>query len=87
MRKTAARPDAASYRAEIAKRLWNIAAVAAAYRDWRTADDAAALALRLAGAGAAGRSPLFRALAAVAPRLALRGREAWLRGLRPAAAR
>jgi glycosyltransferase involved in cell wall biosynthesis len=83
MRKTAERPDAARYRADIARRLWNIAAVAASYRDWPSADAAAALAVKLAGASAAGRSRLFRALAAASPRVALRAREAMLRGLRP----
>ena len=83
MRKTAERPDAAPYRADIACRLWNIAAVAASHRDWRSADAAAALAVKLAGASAAGRSRLFRTLAAASPRVALRAREAWLRGLRP----
>ena len=69
----------------IADRLWKIAGVAGSYRDWQTSDAAATLARRLAGArppvGAG--SPAFRAAAAVAPRVALRVREAAVRYLRP----
>ena len=49
MRKTAAREGADRYAAEIARKLWVAAGGLAAELDWRTADQAAALAMQLAG--------------------------------------
>ena len=73
------------HRPFIADRLWRIAGVAGSYSDWETSDSAAALARLLAGARppkSAG-SAAFRSVAAVAPRAALRLREAAIRYLRP----
>ncbi len=84
MRKAAAEsPD--RVHGDIARRLWAIAGVAGSFLDWKTSDAALALARRLAGARppeSAG-STAFRALAAVAPRAALRLREHAVRALRP----
>jgi glycosyltransferase involved in cell wall biosynthesis len=83
MRKTSMRPNAEVYRKEIAKKLWGIAGVAASLLDWKTADAAASLAMRLGGPGRASATSTFRALCHISPRLALRVREASIRMFRP----
>ena len=83
MRKSAERVGATHGRA-IAERLWRIAGCAAADLDWSTADAAAELAVKLAGRGHVPASgPLFRTLARLSPRLALRTRERLIRLLKP----
>jgi len=83
MRKTALRDGAERYAREIAQRLWNIVGCLTAELDWRTADEAAALAMRLAGPSSAPSGSLFKAMCALSPRFALRLREWLIRGLRP----
>src|SRR5262249_11999903 len=70
MRRAAAHPTGTRCGDEIAARLWGIAGVAAAYLDWRTADEAAALARTLSDARPSGR--LFAALCALSAPAALR---------------
>jgi glycosyltransferase involved in cell wall biosynthesis len=84
MRMAAARPGGADYAREIASRLWRTAGLLAAHLDWATADEAAALAARLAPPTPQDGSAMFRALSAVSPKLALRFRETLIRRLRPA---
>ncbi|MFN3314525.1 MAG: glycosyltransferase family 2 protein [Hyphomonas sp.] len=84
MRKAAAESPARYY-ADIARRLWGLAGTAGAHGDWETANAAVRLARRLAGPrvpSSAG-SPVFRAVARVAPERALRLRERAIRTLRP----
>jgi len=83
MRKLASRRDAAPYAREIAASLWGAAAGLASHLDWSTADEAALLAMQLAGPASAPSRELFRALCRVSPRLALRVREGLIRMLKP----
>jgi glycosyltransferase involved in cell wall biosynthesis len=64
----------------IARRLWEVAGVAASLGDWKTADSSACLASRL---GPPPKRGLFRALCWLSPRLALRAREHAIRSVRP----
>jgi glycosyltransferase involved in cell wall biosynthesis len=82
LRKTATRPGAAAYGAEIASKLWKAAGVLSAYLDWERADAAVALARTLAPDLFEG-SAVFRAMARISPPLALRAREASVRALQP----
>lgn len=72
------------YGPEIAGKLWQAASGAALFLDWPLADKAAAKALELAEADAAGLSPLFAFLVRMDPRFALRIRELLVRGFKPA---
>lgn len=84
MRKAAAAvPE--PYRPIIARRLWGVAGLSAAYGDWENADRASALAIALAPGSEIPGSAWFRRLAASRPRLALRLRERLIRLFRPAA--
>lgn len=83
MRKTAAREGAKRYAADIANRLWLIAAVLAAELDWKTADDAATLAVKLAGTSAMPPGHLFASLCRLSPPVAMRVREGLIRLLKP----
>jgi hypothetical protein len=84
LRNAAAHPSASGREAVIAERLWEVAGVSAAYLDWRTADEAAMLALQLAGTKPHGVSRMFSALCRISPKLALRFREMGMRFARPA---
>ena len=64
-------------------RLWKIAGSSAAYLDWPAADRAAALARQTAAPLPPETGALFRTLAPLSPRLALRVRERLIRLLRP----
>lgn len=83
MRKTAERNGVEKYSDEIAHRLWVAVGGLAAELDWKTADKAAALAMRLGGPRAAPSGSLFKALCQCSPRAALRSREWLIRTLRP----
>ncbi len=83
MRKTAAREDADRYAAEIAGRLWVAVGGLAAELDWRTADEAARLAMQLAGPSVAPSGQVFKVLCHLSPYLALRIREGVIRALKP----
>ena len=83
MRKTAARETADRYAAEIARKLWIAVGGLAAELDWRTADQAAALAMQLAGPSVAPSGQIFKALCHLSPHLALRIREGLIRALQP----
>jgi glycosyltransferase involved in cell wall biosynthesis len=83
MRKTAAVEGADRYAAEIARKLWVAVGGLAAELDWRTADQAATLAMQLAGPSAAPSGQLFKALCHFSPHLALRIREGLIRALKP----
>jgi glycosyltransferase involved in cell wall biosynthesis len=74
-----------AYHGIIARRLWGVAGLSAAYNDWVNADRSSALALRLAPRSTIPGSAWFRWLAARMPRLALRTRERLIRLIRPAA--
>lgn len=83
--KKAAEQAAPRHRPAISEALWKAAGVSGSHLDWTTADAALALARRLAGPRppeVAGSAP-FRALAALAPRVALRLRERSIRMMRP----
>src|SRR5262249_23935058 len=71
------------YKEAIADRLWHVVAGAASQPDWLSADQAAALAIRLAGTAAAPTGGLFRGLCLLSPRFALRAREGLIRALKP----
>lgn len=73
------------YHGVVAARLWSTAGLSAAYLDWANADRAAALARQISSPVPPIGALWFRALAACAPRLALRLRERLIRRLRPAA--
>jgi glycosyltransferase involved in cell wall biosynthesis len=83
MRKTAARKGADRYSSEIAERLWNVVGGLTAELDWRTADEAAVLATKLAGVSGPTGSFSFGALCALSPHLAIRTREFLIRALKP----
>jgi glycosyltransferase involved in cell wall biosynthesis len=83
MRKTAEREGAGRYAAEISTRLWVAVGGLAAELDWRTADQAATLAMQLAGPSAAPSGQVFKAICHFSPRLALRIREGLIRALKP----
>jgi glycosyltransferase involved in cell wall biosynthesis len=83
MRKTAAREGADRYAAEVARKLWIAAGGLAAELDWRTADQAADLAMQLAGPSAAPSGPVFKSICHFSPHLALRIREGLIRVLKP----
>lgn len=83
MRKTAALEDAGPYAADIAAKLWAVAAGLASEMDWNTADAAAGLAMKLSGPQSASTNPVFQALCQLSPRFALRMREWTIRALKP----
>jgi glycosyltransferase involved in cell wall biosynthesis len=83
MRKTAQRDNESRYSKEIAMRLWDIVGGLCSELDWRTADEAAVLAMQLAGPKVAQTGITFKILCWLSPRLALRGREWLIRGLKP----
>lgn len=70
------------YSVDIAERLWELAAGAATYLDWQTADRCAHRARDLGGLPRGG-SWLFRSLCRVGPVFALRVREGLIRLLKP----
>lgn len=71
------------YSPEIAKRLWEIASVSAAYLDWVNADKCINLAISINGRKTEELSFLFRTLCQVNPYLAIRVREKFIRLLKP----
>jgi glycosyltransferase involved in cell wall biosynthesis len=83
MRKALAGSEGELHKLAIAKELWLVVAGAAAQMDWRTADEAAELAMQLAGPSVAPSGPLFKNLCQLSPFLALRAREWLIRGLKP----
>jgi hypothetical protein len=84
MRKAASTVPPA-YHETIARRLWGTAGFSAAYNDWKNADRAAALALKLSRTPPASGSAWFRWLAVRNPAAALRLRERLIRVFRPSA--
>ena len=83
MLKTSMRIGAEQYGIEIADRLWDIAAGLAAQLDWKTADNAARLATRMAGLSNLPPGRVFRNLCRISPRVALRVRERLIRLFKP----
>jgi glycosyltransferase involved in cell wall biosynthesis len=73
----------AQHKEAIAEQLWRVVAGAASQLDWRTADEAAALAMQLAGTSAASTGQVFKGLCLLSPRFALRAREGLIRSLKP----
>jgi glycosyltransferase involved in cell wall biosynthesis len=84
LQKTSAVNGAERYNKELARKLWNVAGNLAAHLDWRTADEAAALATRLAGRSSPLGSRIFVALCSSSPRMAIRIREGLIRAFKPA---
>jgi GT2 family glycosyltransferase len=84
MRKALAGPQGERNKEAIAENLWGVAAGAASQLDWATADDAARLAVRLAGLSKLPPGRLFRSLCRISPRGALRVREWMIRLCKPA---
>ena len=80
--KAKAGDEQGKYSAEIAGRLWEVAAAAASYFDWETADKSARVAYELAGLPRS-QSPTFRALCRLGPPFALRLREGLIRLVKP----
>ncbi len=70
------------YSADIAERLWDVAAASASVLDWETADASGHLAFHLAGTPRS-QSGLFRALCRLGPSAALRVREWLIRLVKP----
>lgn len=83
LRRTAALDGAEPYASDIAYKLWIAIGGLTAHLDWRTADEAALLAVRLAGWSSVPTGGLFRALCYTSPRLAIRIREWLIRALKP----
>jgi glycosyltransferase involved in cell wall biosynthesis len=83
MRKTAARKGADRYSGEIAERLWNVVGGLTAELEWHTADQAANLAMRLAGPSGVPTGAIFKVFCKLSPSLALRAREFLIRALKP----
>ena len=75
MRKALNGSDVEHHKVGIATQLWHVVAGSAAMLDWSTADEAAALAMQLAGPSAAPSGYLFRGLCHLSPKNALRLRE------------
>jgi hypothetical protein len=73
----------AQHKEAIAEQLWHVVAGAASQLDWHTADEAAALAMQLAGTSAAPTGQIFKGLCHLSPRFALRAREGLIRALKP----
>ena len=73
----------AEHKEAIAEQLWHVVAGAASQLDWRTADEAAALAMQLTVPSAASSGQVFRGLCHLSPRFALRARECLIRTLKP----
>ena len=84
MQRALAHPDAAPWRREIAVKLWAVAGRLAAYLDWAQADRAAMTAAAIAPPDSKAGSAVFRSLARLSPRAALRLREHWVRFAKPA---
>ena len=84
MCKALAGPRGERNKEAIAKNLWGVVAGAASQLDWATADDAAQLAVRLAGLSQLPPGRLFRNLCRISPRAALRVREWLIRLFKPA---
>jgi glycosyltransferase involved in cell wall biosynthesis len=84
LRKTADYEGAERCANEISRKLWIAVGGLTAHLDWRTADDAARLAVRLAGLSGVPASRLFRALCYTSPHLAIRVREWLIRAFKPA---
>jgi glycosyltransferase involved in cell wall biosynthesis len=83
MRKTVERPGGHRYSTEIAHRLWVTVGGLTAQLDWRTADEAAELAMGLAGLSGVHSGLLFKNLCGLSPFVALRVREWLIRSLKP----
>ena len=83
MRKALAGPKGESHKEAIAEQLWNVVGHSASLLDWRTADEAAVLAMQLAGTSVSSSGYLFKILCQLSPRLALRAREYLIRLLKP----
>jgi glycosyltransferase involved in cell wall biosynthesis len=83
MRKAFAGRGGVRHRKAIAERLWHVAAGSASFLDWSMADEAASLAVKMAGLSIAPSGFLFRFLCWLSPQFALRAREWLIRGLKP----
>jgi glycosyltransferase involved in cell wall biosynthesis len=83
MRKALAGPQGERNKDAIAKNLWAVVGGSASQLDWDTADDAALLAIRLAGLQNLPPERLFRSLCRISPRGALRVREWLIRLFKP----
>jgi glycosyltransferase involved in cell wall biosynthesis len=82
LRKALAATTEDRHRKLIAERLWHVVAGSASFLDWRTADQAALLAIELASPLSAPTGYTFKALCSVSPRFALRVREGLIRLLK-----
>jgi glycosyltransferase involved in cell wall biosynthesis len=82
MRKALMAPGGESHKEAIAERLWDVVGGSASLLDWRTADEAATLAIQLAEPSLAPSGHLFRILCRFSPRFALRVRECFIRVLK-----
>jgi glycosyltransferase involved in cell wall biosynthesis len=83
MRRTLNLSLADRYAAPIAAKLWAIAGVLAAYRDWPTVDVVVSLARSIAPVPASAGALWFRMLAGISPRAAMRARELAIRSFKP----
>ena len=71
-----------AHKQAIAERMWHVAAGSASFLDWRTADEAAAFAIQLAGPSAVSSARVFTSLCRISPGLALRAREGLIRAFK-----
>jgi hypothetical protein len=83
VRKVLVGPGGDRHKEAIATQLWHVVAGAASHLDWRTADEAAALAMQITGPSAAPSGPMFKALCRLSPRVAIRIREGLIRTFKP----
>jgi glycosyltransferase involved in cell wall biosynthesis len=83
MRKALSGPQGKRNKDAIARNLWGIVAGSASQLDWATADEAALLAVQLAGLSKLPPGRLFRNLCRISPRAALRVREWLIRLFKP----
>ncbi|WP_338243114.1 glycosyltransferase family 2 protein [Aurantiacibacter hainanensis] len=84
MRRTLAHEDVGPYLQDVAMKLWHVAGALAAYGDSDNALYAVDLAAQIAPPPTSSGSGVFRAVARLHPRLALRLRERWIRMAKPA---
>jgi glycosyltransferase involved in cell wall biosynthesis len=83
MRKAVEREGASQYASQIADKLWNAVGGLASQQDWSAADEAARLAVRIAGLSTLPRGTVFRTMCRISPFAALRLREFAIRAFKP----
>jgi glycosyltransferase involved in cell wall biosynthesis len=83
LRKALAGVGGDQHRHAIASQLWQVVAGAASELDWQTADNAAAVAIQIAGPSTASSGRVFKMLCFLSPHIAIRVREGLIRAFKP----